>query len=556
MLSCKDLSVEVKPGGVRILDRATATFKSKALNAVIGPSGCGKTTLVKAMLGILPSCSGEVFYAGDPVFDSADFQGKLSFAPQFSIAHERLSVLEALRYALDLCVLDAEVKTERLEEILQRIGLSEHREKRVDSLSGGQLRRLGLGLELVGDPQCMVCDEVTSGLDPRSEDQILAVLQRLRDERDKSFICIIHNLAKLDVFDWITVVYEGAVVFQGTLDDLNRYFDIPDALHLYDKLNEHPVAEWTARWGAASSTQTDREGGRATPSFAAPSPLPGAASQTWTLLKRKAVLFKRDKGYWLLTLGITLGFPLLVAIFALDGLPQLRGLAMQSTGGFLQQAGENLRFRIEAMETGSLVTGLILFQVILLTLMGSNNGAREIAGERSLYEKERFAGLSPRAYAMSKLLFTSVIAVGQGLWMTLFVKYVCEFPGPLLPQASILVLSCVSMTAVCLGFSAVFSSADKASLVSVYLVGFQLPLSGIVLALPDVLVWICRPFINAYWGWGGYFGSMIQTRFYDAYRLESSEWIPDPGHAAVVLLLHFCIGAGLVFWGCQKKRWI
>ncbi len=535
---------------MRILDRATADFMPKGLNAVIGPSGCGKTTLVKAMLGILPS-EGDVTYAGELIHQSADLQGKLSFAPQFSIAHERLSVEEALRYALDLCVRDGAVKAERLKEILKRIGLDEHCEKRVMDLSGGQLRRLGLGLELVGDPQCMVCDEVTSGLDPRSEDQILEVLQRLRDERDKTFICIIHNLAKLECFDWITVVYEGAVVFQGDLDALNIYFDIPDALHLYDKLNEHLIDYWRECWKEKNTADNVHEQLAAVD---AP-PLPGALAQTCTLLKRRTLLFKRDRGYWLLTLGITLGFPLLVTVFAWDGIPQLRGLALDSVSGFMEQMQDNLRYRIDAMETASLVTGLILFQVILLTLMGSNNGAREIAAERQLYEKERFAGLSARAYACSKLIFASLVAVGQGLWMMLFVKFICEFPGDAFSQAAVLVLSCVSMTAVCLGFSAIFNSADKASLLSVYLVGFQLPLSGIVLALPDVLIWICRPFINAYWGWGGYFSSMLDTRLYDAYRLESSEWVPSANLAVLVLLIHFAVGAVMVFWGCQQKRW-
>ena len=131
--------------GARILDGATARFMPRGLNAVIGPSGCGKTTLVKAILGILPS-EGAVTYAGEPVTESSELQGKLAFAPQFSIAHERLSVGEALRYALDLCVRDRAAKAERLEEILRRIGLETHHRKRVADLSGGQLRRLGLGL--------------------------------------------------------------------------------------------------------------------------------------------------------------------------------------------------------------------------------------------------------------------------------------------------------------------------------------------------------------------------------------------------------------------------
>jgi ABC-type multidrug transport system ATPase subunit len=551
MLACKNLTVEIQPAGVRILDRVSAQFLPQGLNAVIGPSGCGKTTLVKAMLGILPS-QGDVSYAGEPVQQSSDLCGKLAFAPQFSIAHARLSVEEALCYALDLRVRERAVKLTRLEEILQRIGLSEHRDKRVSDLSGGQLRRLGLGLELVGDPQCMVCDEVTSGLDPRSEDQILAVLQGLRDERKKTFICIIHNLAKLNVFDWITVVYQGAVVFQGTLEVLNEYFDIPDALHLYDRLSEHPLAHWRERWDAAPSEFPAHE---PVPAVVAPSP-PNAITQTWTLLKRRALLFKRDRAYWMLTLGITLGFPLLVTIFAWEGIPQLRGLAMDAgNAGTVEQIEAILRYRVDALEMASLVTGLILFQVILLTLMGSNNGAREIADERKIFEKERFAGLSVSAYASSKLIFTSIIAVLQGLWMMGFVKFICEFPGASLPQAAVLILSCVSMTAVCLGFSALFNSADKASLLSVYLVGFQLPLSGIVLALPDVLVWVCRPFINAYWGWAGYFGSMRATRLYDAYRVDSNEWIPSSGLAATVLFIHFIVGLVMVFWGCQRKRW-
>jgi len=550
MLACKDLSVVIQPSGTRILDRATARFMPKGLNAVIGPSGCGKTTLVKAMLGILPS-DGQVSYAGEAVTQSFDLQGKLSFAPQFSIAHERLSVVEALYYALDLCVRDRAVKEDRLDEILRRIGLAEHRDKRVSDLSGGQLRRLGLGLELVGDPQTLVCDEVTTGLDPRSEDQIIAVLQRLRDEREKTVICIIHNLAKLEEFDWITVVYQGVVVFQGALETMNAHFGIPDALYLYDQLNEHPIEYWRERW----IKELPDDVPDAEPAVIVSTRPPSSLAQTWTLLKRRTLLFKRDRGYWLLTLGITIGFPLLVTIFAWDGIPQLRGLALESGSGTVEQIEAGIRYRVDALEMASLVTGLILFQVILLTLMGSNNGAREIAAERQIFEKERFAGLSTVSYAASKLIFASLIAVVQGIWMMGFVKYICEFPGASLPQACVLVLSCVSMTAICLGFSAIFKSANKASLLSVYLVGFQLPLSGIVLALPEVLVWICRPFINAYWGWGGYFGSMRDTRLYDAYRIDSNEWIPTPELAAAVLLLHFLVGAVMVFWGCQQKRW-
>ena len=128
--------------------------------------------------------------------------------PQFSIAAPQLTVEEVLSFALELQVIDPEIRQRRFNTSLERIGLEACRNTKVANLSGGQLRRLGLGIELIADPDCIVCDEVTSGLDPRSEDGILRMLQSLRDEAKKSFICIIHNLNKLDCFDTITVVYE------------------------------------------------------------------------------------------------------------------------------------------------------------------------------------------------------------------------------------------------------------------------------------------------------------------------------------------------------------
>lgn len=549
MYKCYQLSVDLGVPKKRILNNASAHFSASAMHAVIGPSGCGKTTLVKAMLGILPS-TGRTNFQGEVIEPDTILSGRLAFVPQFSIAAPQLTVAEVLSFALELQVMDPHIRQQRFDTSLERIGLEACRDTRVANLSGGQLRRLGLGIELIADPDCIVCDEVTSGLDPRSEDTILEMLQSLRDDAGKAFICIIHNLNKLDYFDSITVVYEGSVVFQGDLNALKHYFSISDPLQLYDRLSQCTVEEWDGRWAREQPELSVEVPGVSTQ----PHSRPQILDQVQTLLKRRALLFVRDRAYWLLTLSITLGFPLLVAIFAWDGLPELRGLALTHDGGFLERIESSLRFRMDAIQTASLVTGLILFQVILLTLIGSNNGAREIAAERTLYEKERLAGLNPYAYAMSKLIFSGSIACLQGLWMTVFVKTICDFPGPVFGQSCILMLACVSMTAVCLGLSAVLPSADKASLLSVYLVGFQLPLSGIVLALPDGLVNLCRPFITAYWAWAGYFATMIDTRLYDAFRLESNELIPNTGLASCILGLHAACGVFLVFYGCIQKR--
>jgi len=521
--------------------------------------------LVKAMLGLVPvDAEGEVWLDDVRISRPEELLGRVAFAPQFSIAQPKLTVDECLRYGLELTVADDWVRAERLEYVLGVIGLSDHRHKRVESLSGGQLRRLGLGLELLSDPPTLICDEVTSGLDPHSETTILELLRDLSHQRGKTLLCIIHNLAKLDRFDWITVLNAGEVVFQGKLEQLYEYFGIPDALRLYDALNSQTQEYWRTRWAQVSAAdkkppersaeQPDRTTVARTEINRPPSAIPAAAAQFGTLMRRRIKLFMRDYGYLSLVMAITFGFPLMVVIFALDGLPQISSPPLEPGG--MTSITARVAYTREAAHTASLVTSLIMFQVILLTLMGANNGAREIAGERLLYEKERLAGLRPGAYAAAKLVFTGVLAAFQGVWMTIFVKVICVFPGPGDVQIVILALVCVAMTWVCLAFSAWMASAEKASSLSIYLVGFQLPLSGVVLALPSYLVWVFRPFINAYWGWAGYFSSMAQERLYDAYTFTNPQvLVAAPYIAAAVLMIHALVGAAAVFLGCERRRW-
>lgn len=552
MLSCKNLTVKVDGAGEPILSDATLSFKPHAMNAVIGPSGCGKTTLLKAMLRLIER-EGHSYFCGEEIFSSESLAGKVGYAPQFTCAHPKLTVLEAVEGALKISEADSSKIAERARQILKIIGLGAHAEKHIESLSGGQLRRIGLGIELATNPPAMFCDEVTSGLDPLSENTILDMLKKFCGEGGKTIICIIHNLAKLDYFDLVTVVYEGCVVFQGSPSELNSHFEIESPLNLYDALNAKGLKYWLEKRPPLADYCVNADAR----SLPAPKPRPGAFSQILTLLARRFKLFFRDSGYLLLTMAITFGFPIVVVIFAFGGLPQIRGLALERSLGGVEELRETLRFSIESAQTSTLVTGLILFQVVLLTLMGSNNSAREIAGERNLYEKERLIGLRPWAYAASKIIFTSLIALFQGVWMCWFVKFVCDFPGDFLTQAAVLSGVCVSMTLVCLAFSALFSSPDKANIVSIYLVGFQLPLSGIVLALPECLKWVCRPLINSYWGWAGFMTSMKDTRLYDAFVQTSPnyEWIAAPDIAIFALALQGIIGVAFVMKGCYQKKW-
>jgi ABC transport system ATP-binding/permease protein len=555
MLACRSFDVLSRPGAAPLVRAVDADFAAGRLHALIGPSGCGKTTLLKGLLGILPT-RGEVLLRGAPSPGRDALWREVAFAPQFSIAHGKLTVAEALGAALRLYrkhQAERELAI-RLPALLGLVGLDGRAGTLVEKLSGGQLRRFGLALELATEPACLLCDEVTSGLDPRSEDQILDVLRRLVAEQGRTVLCVIHNLAKLDRFDVVTVVYEGSVVFQGSHAALLAHFGIADALTLYDRLAGRAPETWLAQRPLPADPGLNANSLSPCP-VPHPQPRPGFFSQVATLLARRWRLFTRDRGTLALTAAITFGFPCLVVIFALGGLPQLRGLELQPTGGVLESLQARAEFRRDAADTATLVSGLILFQVILLCLMGSNNGAREIAGERALFEKERMAGLRPAAYAAAKIAWVALLGAAQGLWMTAFVKLLCAFPGAWLPQLAVLAAAGASMSVVCLGLSALLASPERASLLSIYLVGFQLPLSGVVLALPAALVWAVRPFIATYWGWSGYLTAMRDSRFYDAVALLDPGWLAGAPAALAVLGAHAAIGAALVFRGCAVQRW-
>jgi hypothetical protein len=246
---------------------------------------------------------------------------------------------------------------------------------------------------------------------------------------------------------------------------------------------------------------------------------------------------------------------LVVAVFALDGLPNVPSLDAGLSGDVVRQLVEARTFAEGASKAGSAVSGLILLQVILLGLLGANNSAREIAGERAIFEKERFAGLSPVAYVGSKAAFLAVLVVAQSAWMTWFVRAISHFPGDGGQQFVFFLLVNAALTSVCLGISALARSADQASLASIYLVGFQLPLSGAVLALPAGLDAALRPFIAAYWSWSGALQSLRDTRYYDVLELVVPTSLSSASLCVWVLLLHIVFGIFLAWLGCLRAAW-
>ena len=282
---------------------------------------------------------------------------------------------------------------------------------------------------------------------------------------------------------------------------------------------------------------------------------PGLLAQFCVLLERRWRIFFRDKSQVWLHLALLLGFPCLVVIFALGGLPQIQNPGMTADINVLQQLREAIAFTIQSAKIGQLVSGLVVMQVVLLTLMGSNNSAREIAAERLIFEKEKLGGLRPMSYLASKATFLFVLVALQSCWMAVFVSGVCHLPGELGDQILLLFLANAAMTSTCLAISSMMKSPEQASLVSIYLVGFQLPLSGAVLGLPEFFRWLTRPFIAAYWSWSGVLQTMRDTRYYDVVQSIAPTDLSLGALCFFALGCHVVIGLIISYLGCIRCRW-
>lgn len=537
-ISVCDLSVTVRETrrAKTLLSGVHFDVEAGQFIAVIGASGCGKSTLLKALAGIISPSSGEIRFAGQ---SAAELNRRLPLAvgylPQFGAFHERLSTAENLQTAASLR-LPRKVAAGRRQAWmahiteLARLGPLLPQEYR--TLSGGQMRRMALAEELIGDPAFLLLDELTSGLDPFSEQEMMAWLRDLAHTMSKTIVLVTHATNNLNYCDAILFLHGGRLVHDGdcqTLLDRHRANSIAELFGIYQ-----------TQGGGLDPTSFPRT--KPPPESEVVSikslPPPVGWVQFPTLLSRQAKLFWRDKGQIALHAALILTFPFLVAVFATSGLPQVRNQTLSLETNILRTLQDQIFYLKESFQAASLISGLAMFQVILLTLIGANNGAREIAKERNILAKELRAGLSPAAYMGVKFLQTALLCAVQAFWMAWFVKIVCGFPGDLWGQFAILFATTLAMSCTCLVISASSPSPERASLLAIYLVGFQLPLSGAALALPDWLSAICRPFIAAYWGWSGYLQTFRDTRYFDIVRQSRETWVAPYDWDMTVLVLH------------------
>ena len=370
-------------GGTTMLDDVSLRVERGQFVLILGPSGAGKSSLLGALTGLHPVDSGEVRYDGtDFSGDDDRLRSRLGYVPQDDIVHRELTVAEALLFTARLRL---PARTPGFEirklvaQTITRLGLGERRHTPVALLSGGERKRVSVGVELLGKPLVLFLDEPTSGLDPAAEFKMMELLRHLADG-GCTVVSTTHIVENVYLADRLFVLAAGRVVFAGTAQEARDTFGVQRLTNLYDRLPERTIQEWSddyRRRTAAQETRSDTPSGRLS--------LPVAQGRRRLALMvlwfRQWAILSADRKNFLLLIGQPLVIALLVA-WATDD------------------------------------TALGLFFAYLSTLwFGCSNAAQEIVRELSIYRREHMAGLGRHAYLLSKLTLLGVVTATQGIFL-------------------------------------------------------------------------------------------------------------------------------------------
>ena len=475
-LSVYNLGFTIK-GGKSLLREINVRSAPGTLTAVIGPSGAGKSTFSKMIAGLTEPTTGQVVFDSFDVHKNFDLvRSRIGLVPQDDVLHTSLKLEKALMYAAKLRLNtgnDDAARKAQVDKVITQLELNNHRDTRIDRLSGGQRKRASVALELLTEPSLLILDEPTSGLDPALDRQVMHTLRGLATG-GRAVLVVTHSVAFLDVCDNVLILAPGGMpAYYGPSDGIEAFFGTGDWADIFAGLTADPQTSFRKFVDAtgnppppASEKLSEHEGvaGRVSPRW---------MQQFTTLCARQISLIFSDWGY-------------LAFLFAL---PVVVGLLVLVVPG---QAGLGMAARATPAEPAQLIAML----VIGASFMGASISIRDLVGERPIFLRERAVGLPISAYLSSKLLVFGVFSWVMAGILTL-VTFAVK-PGPTefvvipVPQLELfLALGLTANTSMILGLllSSLVRSSEQAMPLLIIVLMAQLVLNGGLLPLAG------RPFV-------------------------------------------------------------
>lgn len=449
-------------GDVTLLDQLTFALQPGEFVGLIGPSGAGKTTLLDALNGLRPATAGDVYLNEDPLYEEySRLRHHIGYVPQDDIIHRELTVAQALTYAAKLR-LPADTNSAEFNrvvaETLEALDLSHRRDVKVGLLSGGQRKRVSVGVELLSRPGVLFLDEPTSGLDPGTESKLMNMFRRLADQ-GRTVVCTTHVMENIDLFHKIVVLAPGGkLAWFGPPQLSKEFFGISRFCDLYERMEELTPDQWQAKFRKSLAyrehiypvVKKHKLAGRRRPRRLKPAPGVSVFGQWMTLTGRFVRLQLADRTTFAVTLAQPLVITLLICVVCRD-------------------------------------LNVINFLLVISALwFGCSGAAQQIVKERPVFRRERMVNLRLDTYLMSKFVPLMSLTAFQAAVMLAVICTLEDVEGSLLSFFVAFVLASWNGVAIGLLISAVASNGDKAmSVVPLSLIP-QIILAGVLVPLPEM----------------------------------------------------------------------
>jgi len=206
---------------VRAVESLDLEIRRGEIYGLLGPNGSGKSTTIKMLLGLVAPTAGRIAVLGHRPRDVA-IKRQVGYLPEESYLYRFLSARETLDYYGRLFRLPARIRRERIDRLLEMVGLDAVGHRPVGEFSKGMQRRVGLAQSLINDPQLLILDEPTSGMDPVGARQIRDLIADL-GRRGKTVLLCTHQLSDVeDLCDRVAIMFGGRIRAEGRCDDLLR----------------------------------------------------------------------------------------------------------------------------------------------------------------------------------------------------------------------------------------------------------------------------------------------------------------------------------------------
>ncbi|MBX2931255.1 MAG: ATP-binding cassette domain-containing protein [Chitinophagaceae bacterium] len=214
-------------GGRTIIDDINAVFDTGKCNLIIGASGSGKSVLTKVIVNLFSPDKGEVLYDGKNIITATieerkELRQQIGMLFQSSALFDSMTVEQNILFALDFFTsMSQEVKKKRVNEVLERVNLTDAHKKYPAEISGGMKKRVGIARAIVLNPKYLFCDEPNSGLDPQTSLLIDKLIKEITVEYNMTTIVVTHDMnSVMEIGDHIMYLFKGRKQWEGSNKDI------------------------------------------------------------------------------------------------------------------------------------------------------------------------------------------------------------------------------------------------------------------------------------------------------------------------------------------------